>query len=72
MKISLTVIRDPKITLESDAVNTGGSGGTSDYNFLANRPQINGVTLQGNKTNEDININALTNREIDSIINSIQ
>lgn len=30
--------------------NAGGGGGTSDYNALSNRPQINGVTLSGNKT----------------------
>ena len=28
----------------------GGSGGTSNYNELSNRPQINGTTLSGNKT----------------------
>lgn len=27
-----------------------GSGGTSDYNALSNKPSINGNTLQGNKT----------------------
>lgn len=26
----------------------GGGGGTTDYNDLTNKPQINGVTLQGN------------------------
>lgn len=30
--------------------NTGGSGGTTDYNALSNKPSINGSTLQGNKT----------------------
>lgn len=29
---------------------TGGSGGTSNYNLLDNRPQIAGHTLEGNKT----------------------
>ena len=28
----------------------GGSGGTTDYNQLNNKPSINGSTLQGNKT----------------------
>lgn len=28
----------------------GGGGGTSDYTDLTNKPQINGVTLSGNKT----------------------
>lgn len=30
--------------------NSGGGGGTSNYNDLSNRPQINGNTLSGNKT----------------------
>ena len=30
--------------------NSGGSGGTTDYNQLSNKPSINGSTLQGNKT----------------------
>ena len=32
----------------------GGGGGTSDYSYLENKPQLNGVTLEGNKTLEDI------------------
>ena len=28
----------------------GGGGGTTNYNALSNLPQINGNTLQGNKT----------------------
>ena len=34
----------------------GGGGGTSNYNSLENKPQINGVTLQGNKTSADLGI----------------
>lgn len=30
--------------------------GTTDYNALDNKPQINGVTLEGNKTSEDLGI----------------
>ena len=35
----------------------GGGGGTSDYDSLSNRPQINGVTLTGNKTTLQLHIN---------------
>ena len=28
----------------------GGGGGTDNYNDLSNRPKINSVTLEGNKT----------------------
>lgn len=31
-------------------ISGGGGGGTSDYDQLSNRPQINGNTLTGNKT----------------------
>ena len=34
----------------------GGSGGTSDYQELTNKPSINGVTLEGNKTSSDLGI----------------
>lgn len=37
---------------------TGGSGGTSNYNLLANRPQIAGHTLEGNKTLAQLGIAA--------------
>ena len=33
-----------------------GEGGTSDYNELDNKPSINNVTLQGNKTTEDLGL----------------
>lgn len=36
----------------------GGSGGTSDYLDLQNKPQINGITLSGNKTLNDLGIQA--------------
>ena len=38
---------------------SSGSGGTSNYNDLKNKPSINGITLEGNKTTEDLNINSL-------------
>ncbi|MEE0888135.1 MAG: hypothetical protein U0L97_02885, partial [Candidatus Saccharimonadaceae bacterium] len=31
-------------------------GGTHDYDELDNQPQINGHTLEGNKTNEQLGI----------------
>ena len=35
-----------------------GGGGTSNYNDLTNKPSINGVTLTGNKTTNDLGITA--------------
>lgn len=34
----------------------GGGGGTSDYTDLTNKPQINSVTLSGNKSLADLGI----------------
>lgn len=44
-----------------------GGSGTDNYNDLTNKPQINGVTLQGNKSTSDLGLfsgdyNDLTNR----------
>lgn len=42
-------------------------GGSSDYNTLNNKPQINGVTLEGNKTSKQIGISRITNEEIEQL-----
>ena len=36
--------------------STGGGGGTSDYTDLSNKPSVNGVTLNGNKTSNDLEL----------------
>ena len=38
----------------------GGGGGTTNYNALSNKPQINGVTLEGAKTTGELGINIPT------------
>lgn len=38
--------------------NSGGAGGTSDYNDLTNKPTLNGVEISGNKTSVDYKISA--------------
>ena len=48
------------LTIDSDgtlnAVGGGGEGGTTDYTALSNKPQINNVTLSGNKSLDDLGI----------------
>lgn len=39
----------------------GGSGGTSDYSDLSNKPKINNVELSGNKSLSDLGITNLNN-----------
>lgn len=42
-------------TLEGALVDYSGSG-TTDYDGLQNRPQVNGVTLEGNKTSAELSL----------------
>ena len=62
------------LTKHSDADNDvewadpQGGGGTGDYEELDNLPSINGVTLKGELETEDLNIEALTNEEIDALL----
>lgn len=40
----------------------------NDYENLANLPQIEGITLTGNKTFEDLKLHVLTNSEIEALL----
>ena len=42
--------------LESISGGGGGGGGTTNYNALTNKPSINSVELNGNKTLSDLGI----------------
>ena len=49
------------LTLDSDGstkwtFSSGGSGGTTNYDYLINKPKINGLELQGNLTTDDLGI----------------
>lgn len=46
----------------------GGGGGTSDYSDLANKPSINNVTLDGNKSLSDLGIQPSGNYALESDI----
>ena len=52
----------------SPIININTSGGTDDYNELINKPQINDITLQGNKSLPDIGVEHITNSDIMYII----
>ena len=45
--------RVEELLLELD---TGGGGGTNDYNQLINLPTLNGVELKGNLTSKDVDV----------------
>lgn len=40
-----------------------GGGGTTNYNALSNKPEINGVPLQGNKTTEDLGLGTAAEKD---------
>ena len=53
--------------------SSGGSGGagTNNYNDLTNKPQINNVTLKGNKSFEDLGLKPYDNNSIQSLWDSV-
>lgn len=65
------------IELEIHEVFEGDGGGAGpveparDYEKLAKKPSINGVTLIGDKTLEEIGIAEISNLEIEEIIKSM-
>lgn len=62
---------DKKITKEigSKVVPIIGSG--FDYKTAINKPSINGVELIGNKTNEELFIQEITNEEIEKLFKNL-
>lgn len=45
-----------------------GTGGTTDYNVLINKPQIESIELIGNKSFEDLGLDAIDPIEILDIL----
>ncbi len=68
-----TPTTDVKILMVKGEKGEKGDPGetATDYATLTNKPQINDITLVGNKSFEDLGAESLTNIEIDNIINSI-
>ena len=61
--------------LLSNGSGGGGGGGTTNYNNLENLPQINGITLKGNKSDEDLSLigdeNHLSPEELNNLLSLI-
>lgn len=49
----------------------GGGGGTSDYLDLDNKPKINGITLAGDKTFDDLGLSSLTTAQLNGLLDII-
>lgn len=75
MAIRLTVAENDAVTLGLDsgdnaALNVGSTTVVSvnDYNDLRNKPSIEGVELEGDKTFEELNLQSLTNQELEAML----
>lgn len=66
----LIITYDDDTTEDAGEVPSGGGGGTSDYPQLSNKPQIEGHTLLGNMTLEDIGDVAMTDEAIINAVNT--
>ena len=47
------------------------SAGSGDYNHLENKPSINGVTLENDKSFEELGVETMRNSEILEIFNRV-
>lgn len=54
--------------LDLKVENRSESGGTNNYNHLLNKPSIEGVVLQGDKTFDDLGLSRVTEQEIDRML----
>ena len=75
MAIKLTVAENDAVTLRLDsgdnaALNVGSTTVVSvnDYNVLRNKPRIEGVELIGDKSFEELNLQRLTNTELENML----
>ena len=72
--VDVNIVRDGDAVLSRTLDGEGswayiaGGGGTNDYNNLYNKPKIEGVTLVGDKTYEELNLQRLTNSELEEIL----
>ena len=63
-------LTDNIIETASEQETRIGFNTESNYNFLMNQPQIEDVTLVGNKTFEELGLSATTLLEVEAIIQS--
>ena len=72
MTVSASQVSVPMdVSQDAQSVDMDVGGGIAiltDYNLLHNKPQIEGVTLEGNKTFEELTLASLTNAEIEQLL----
>lgn len=50
----------------------GGGGGTTNYNALSNKPRINGVTLSGDKSADDLGISSYDDTALKNRVGTVE
>lgn len=66
--IDIELLDADPIDVEFGEVTQTGGGSVTSYNALTNKPQINSVTLVGNKSFADLGINSLIDTEVASYV----
>lgn len=61
-------IETPMVELEFGSPGPRSVERENDYDALVNQPQINGVTLKGNKSFEELGEGTISNAELSEII----
>ncbi len=72
-RLAVAGVNRARLRVEGDeTVRLGASQGRDtmdyDYNSLRNKPSIEGVTLQGDKTFPQLGLDIISNQDIDKII----
>lgn len=63
--IEITESGDQEVNVEAEVSVNGGS---KDYNDLSHKPRIEGVELEGDKSFDDLNLNKISNSEIEELL----
>lgn len=56
------------ISADAQIINRMDVNNVSDYNLLTNKPLINSVKLQGNKSFADLGLESISNIELENIL----
>ena len=59
-----------QVGADVNLINVVHVNSTADYNLLRNKPQIESVTLTGNKSFKDLGLTGITNMRLEQILNS--
>lgn len=67
-QISASASVSGNISAQAELINRMDVNTVSDYDLLTDKPQINSVTLQGDKSFEDLGLEGISNMELELIL----